>query len=221
MRRNRYLGAASRVCKSVAHVSLFPVGAILAVVIFDSTSVELSGLLPESVLQGAPAWSRSLLQIQAGLSVYQYAVVAFYCMSPYVLLRSFYRCYRLQYDALFVSSFAPLALFFLGIDYARWSALIFVAVLAVILIHLWDGMPPLKQAPSALSKAILLIYMLPLGPIGIDSPFPCRIPFMSSADPARGCAGFPLQSANPATMDESLSGRGTRLAAMLRAETRR
>ena len=129
-------------------------------------------MLHSTHMQGADVWGRTIFQPALGLSIQQYIVLLFYLVMPYVLLRKFYQANLLEIDLIFIFALAPLLLFALGIDYARWTHLAFVSVLIAIFFHVANGRVSFSVRELGLPKFGLFFYILPLGPIGIARALP-------------------------------------------------
>ena len=82
------------------------------------------------------------------------------------MLVRFYAQYNARPDMLFLVTLAPLWLFVFGIDYFRWTQLIFVSIFGVFLLKSHAGLRVFRF--GKLEKIILGLYMLSLGPIGIN-----------------------------------------------------
>ena len=155
-----------------AGFALLPVLAAGLVAFRGNPGVDLASVLPPSVMQGADVWGRSFFQPALSLSIQQYIVLLFYLVMPYVLLRKFYQANHLEVDLIFIFALSPLALFALGIDYARWTHLAFVSVLIAIFFHVANSRGSFSVRELGLPKFGLFFYILPLGPIGITRALP-------------------------------------------------
>ncbi|NPD20788.1 hypothetical protein [Alterinioella nitratireducens] len=152
--------------------ALPPLAAALALVIWGGTEADLSATLPEEVALAASVWTRDLLEPARGFPPVHYLIAAYFAAVPLFLLWTHYRLARTRPDLLFLAPFAALALFALGVDYGRWSQLVFFAVLLVI-----AAGPPLGRARGMdldplPARAVILPWLLPLGPIGIAVLYP-------------------------------------------------
>jgi hypothetical protein len=115
---------------------------------------------------GQEAWNRPLVQhALTRLSPIDLMLTAMVVSYSYIWLVSFYRSNNGRLDAWFIAAFAPLMLFVVGWDYARWSGLIFVVVLIVIAVKAITEGWVLGLRNMRFGAAFLL---LPLGPIGSE-----------------------------------------------------
>lgn len=127
------------------------------------------------VVQEAPggghdAWSRPLLQHAFSiLSWSNFFILAFLISGLYAFLAAFYLSNRGRFDALFFSSLGPLVLFFLGWDYARWTSLIALVVIAIVIIKACFEGWRFSRASVLCGGAV---YLLPLGAVGTMEVFP-------------------------------------------------
>lgn len=146
---------------------LSAVVAVLSVVIYlFGNNVQLA----DSVVgYGGVVWKRGLFEISFGGRLLDKLILGAMVLTLYGLLTRFYQVNRGRFDVLYVMSFAPLALFVMGVDYARWCALIFMNILVVILLKIvlekWHFSDPWLVRGSA-------PFLIPLGPSGITSFFP-------------------------------------------------
>lgn len=158
--------------KSLACIFLPIVISAASVVAFGNSSIDPASVLPIEMAQGAAVWSRGLFEPALGLGPLQYALLLFYTAAPYLFLFVFYRSNGIQLDLMFLSALAPLSLFAMGIDYFRWTQLIFVSVVAVILLKSLSGHSKLKTDTFPAARYMFIAYVLPLGPIGDVSALP-------------------------------------------------
>ena len=118
---------------------------------------------------GQQVWNRDLLEPSFGATMSEMIILIAILALIYVWLISFYATNRAKPDILLLSSVPPLALFFLGVDYARWSALIFITALLIVYhkvtVDRW-------HFNHWLTRSLGLLFFLPLGPIGIERFFP-------------------------------------------------
>jgi hypothetical protein len=148
-----------------------PVFAIAYILFFGNIDADLSLLLPNDVAAGVGVWSRGVFQLNFNLSLKMYLVVTFFSLAPYAFLYLAYKGNELKLDLLFWSTLSPLALFVLGLDYFRWTQLIMVTVLTATFIIWKQGNMKIMKLNFA-SRAVALLYVLPLGPIGVTSGLP-------------------------------------------------
>lgn len=148
-----------------------PVFAIAYILFFGNLDADISLLLSSDVADGAKVWSRGVFQPNFNLSLESYLLVTFFSLAPYAFLYLAYKENELRLDLLFWSTLSPLALFVLGIDYFRWTQLIMVTVLTATFIIWKQGNRKIIKL-NFVSKAVALLYVLPLGPIGIASGLP-------------------------------------------------
>jgi hypothetical protein len=73
---------------------------------------------------------------------------------------------------LFLTPFATLALFALGVDYSRWTGLILFACASVIVLQFRAGHQNTAMFKPTYRKFMFGAYVAPLGPIGITAPLP-------------------------------------------------
>ncbi len=144
--------------------------AMVAVSLWGNMTPGELALLDSKPGAGTFFWSRGVYDPpMVALAWYELLAIAYYTLLPFVLL---YGVVRHNGGSL-LRSWAPalitLALYPLGFDYLRWAGLCFVSV-AVILIFMTRtaGWTLPRYRPAAL--ALLLPYMLPLGPIGTVRP---------------------------------------------------
>lgn len=120
--------------------------------------------------RGQDAWDRSL--VQHGLSSLGYLTLTILIITTtgiYSFLISFYKTNKAKNDPLFFAAFAPLGLFILGVDYARWTGLIAIAVLVIFFIKATTEQWKLS---SDTPRYTLALFVLPFGPIGDEEAFP-------------------------------------------------
>lgn len=146
-------------------------GAILVLLIGGSETAPAT-ILPPEVSLASSVWSRSVIEPALFLRKYQYLLIGFYAVMPFLLLHWYYRRNGLNYDLLFLAPFAALALFALGVDYARWCGLIFFACACVIVLQFKGGHKNTDLFAPMHRKILFVAYVLPLGPIGITHPLP-------------------------------------------------
>lgn len=154
-------------------VALVPVGIALALLVAKGNApAHVEALLPPELSLGAYPWSRAVLEPQLNMLPVEYATIAFYTIVPYLLLEGYYRANRLPRDLLYWAAFAPLALFLLGVDYARWTHLVFVGVSTTILLQaIKPGLSRFDVRAVPLRPALYL-FAAPLGPIGVEKILP-------------------------------------------------
>jgi len=140
--------------------------------LWGGVEVDLSAALPPDVALAASVWSRDLLEPARGFAPLHYLIAAYFVAVPLILLHSHYRLNRTTYDLLFFAPFATLALFALGVDYGRWSQLLFFSVLMVIAAAPSLGRARGLDLEPLPARAVILPWLLPLGPIGIALLYP-------------------------------------------------
>ncbi len=146
--------------------------AAIALVIWGAVEVDLSAALPPEVNLAASVWTRELLEPARGFPPLHYLIAAYLAAIPLILLWRHYSLNRTAPDLLFLAPFAGLALFALGVDYGRWSHCIFFSTLMVIAAAPSLGrVRDVDLGPLPL-RAILIPWLLPLGPIGIAVLYP-------------------------------------------------
>lgn len=118
---------------------------------------------------GQQAWSRDLWEPSLGASIEQTILLGLVLTSIYLWLVALYAANKKKPDFLMLSAIAPLALFFLGVDYARWCGLIFFVTFVItiqkVTIEQW-------RLSHWTLTTLGLLFLLPLGPIGIERLFP-------------------------------------------------
>lgn len=143
-----------------------------ALFIWGGVEVDLATALPPEVNLAVSVWDRNLLEPARGFPPLHYLIAAYFALVPLFLLHRHYRLNTTAPDLLFLAPFAGLALFALGVDYGRWSQCIFFAAMLVII-----AAPALNRSRgldlSPLpSRATIIPWLLPLGPIGIAVLYP-------------------------------------------------
>ena len=118
---------------------------------------------------GQQVWSRDLWEPSLGASTAQTILLGIVLTSIFLWLVALYAVNKKKPDFLILGAVVPLALFFLGVDYARWCGLIFF-VTCVITIHKIT-IEQWRLNHWTLST-LGLLFLLPLGPIGIETLFP-------------------------------------------------
>jgi hypothetical protein len=146
--------------------SALPIVMAAVVAFFGNSSVDPRTILPPELAAGAEVWSRGLLEPKRDLRLGQAVIIAIYALLSYLILWRFYVANGLRVDLVFLATLCPLALFALGIDYARWTGLIAVTVLTAILYHATQGQTKFLSGSGRVSRALLGIYLVPLGPMG-------------------------------------------------------
>lgn len=146
---------------------------IISVMIFiyGNSDINFDALFPIGSTYGKEVWNRALVEPSFGLGVFQYVLICFYATMPYVFLVYLYRSSSFNVDLMFFSSFAPLCLFFLGVDYSRWCQLILFSVILVVLFKI-ENEKIIELKKSMPINILFLIYIMPLGPIGVSEPLP-------------------------------------------------
>lgn len=123
----------------------------------------------QSAGAGQEAWSRPLIQHGMGLGLLTISIAALVLAVLYGWLVSLYRSNDCKLDVLFLSACAPIALFFLGWDYARWCALAFITILFAVYLKVVASGWRIEYRSLKYGMAMAL---LPLGPIGCTDFFP-------------------------------------------------
>ena len=116
---------------------------------------------------GAMVWRRRLLDISFSKrgSTSDLVMLVIMLLIMYAWFIRFYRTNAGRFDLLFAAGFAPLALFVLGTDYARWSALVFFALLSIVVIK--SRIDGWRMHPTDLRFG-MFVFLMPLGPVGVD-----------------------------------------------------
>ncbi len=151
---------------------ILPILAAGLILGFGRADIDPALILPENVSLASSVWSREIIQPSLFLRKFHYLILLFYTVMPYLFLRWFYAANTLKTDLLFLAPFATLAMFALGVDYARWTALILFSCICVIALRFRDGHENTDIFAPTYRKLLLLAYVLPLGPIGITHPLP-------------------------------------------------
>ena len=137
----------------------------LLMYLFGSQKKEVSS----SAGLGQQVWKRDLLEPSFGATTSEMIILIAILTLIYFWLICFYATNRAKPDTLLLSTLPPLALFFLGVDYARWSGLIFFTALLVVYhkvtVCRW-------HFNHWLTRSLGLLFFLPMGPIGIERFFP-------------------------------------------------
>jgi hypothetical protein len=133
---------------------------------------------------GAMVWRRGLLDISFSKrgSMSDLVMLVIMLLIMYAWFIRFYRTNAGRFDFLFAAGFAPLALFVLGTDYARWSALVFFALLSVVLIK--SRIDGWRMRPADLRYG-MFVFLVPLGPVGVDYLFPVLRYALGLAEPGQ------------------------------------
>ena len=152
-------------------LAVIPSACALAVAVLGNSNVDFASVLPAGFDGGQEVWHRGLFELPTTLGPVQYAIVAFYAVTPFLFLRHFYRSNDLPLDIVFFAPLCAFALFAFGVDYARWCHLILLSILVVVVFHAMLGKSDLKKSPMLLN-ALFFLYALPLGPIGTDIVLP-------------------------------------------------
>ena len=143
-----------------------------ALLLWGGVEVDLRAALPPEVSLAAPVWSRDLLEPARGFPPLHYLIAAYFVMVPLFLLHTHYRLNRTTHDLLFFAPFASLALFALGVDYGRWSQVLFFSELMVIAAAPSLGRARGLDLDPLPARAVIIPWLLPLGPIGIALLYP-------------------------------------------------
>ena len=143
-----------------------------ALLLWGGVEVDLAAALPPDVSLAASVWSRDLLEPARGFPPLHYLIAAYFVAIPLFLLHSHYRLNRTTRDLLFFAPFVPLALFALGVDYGRWSQSLFFSVLLIIAAAPSLGRARGLDLDPLPARAVIIPWLLPLGPIGIALLYP-------------------------------------------------
>lgn len=132
---------------------------------------------------GAIVWRRGLLDMSFSKhgSTTDFVILMITLLIMYAWFIRFYRTNAGRFDLLFAAGFAPLALFALGTDYARWCALTFFTLLSIVLIK--SRIDGWRMQPADLSYG-MFIFLIPLGPAGVDFFFPLLRYALGLAEPS-------------------------------------
>jgi hypothetical protein len=160
-----------RIMKVVALASPAVLAAI-GVLLFGGAEIDPATVLSDKVSLATSVWSRGLVEPALFFRKYQYLVIGFYAIMPFVMLHWYYKANGLSRDLLFFAPFACLALFVLGVDYSRWTTLILFACACVIVVQFRAGHRNSALFVPLHRKVAFGAYVLPLGPIGITAPLP-------------------------------------------------
>ena len=141
--------------------------------LYGDGPADMASRMDAAVIAGVGVWSRDVVEYQLWLNPAQYAIAAFYFLCPLLFLLAY--ILRRTSDLrllLLLPAIIPASLFIFGIDYFRWAQLELCAVLLVyVLSHLDRPEDAPVCMPAAMSWVILL-YCLPLGPVGVDAALP-------------------------------------------------
>lgn len=121
---------------------------------------------------GQQVWNRDLLEPSFGANAAETTTLIAILALIYLWLLAFYRANNGKPDALLLTVLAPTALFFLGWDYARWTGLIFTAGLLIVYYKLTVNKWQFNHWALRYGG---LLFLLPLGPIGVERFFPFMI----------------------------------------------
>jgi len=119
---------------------------------------------------GQEAWARPLIQqgfLKLGL--FNLTVTFSLIAVVYFFLFKFYQSNNSRPDLFFLAAFAPLSLFFLGWDFARWVGLIVITVITIVFIK---GLFNKWRLTYQLLLYAGFVFLLPFGPIGFFGVFP-------------------------------------------------
>lgn len=147
--------------------------AVLAVAIaqiFGNHNPVFGAHIHAELTRGTQAWQREVWEPNLSMPMFDMLTLACYLVAPYLLQLSYYRANNLKIDSQFCATCTPLLLFALGIDYARWTHVIFMVCFANILIQMRRGNTSLPKSPVATLTFGTLC--LPLGPVGITGFLP-------------------------------------------------
>jgi hypothetical protein len=118
---------------------------------------------------GQQVWNRGLLEPSFGANTAETTILLATLALIYLWLIAFYRVNNGKPDALLLTVLAPTALFFLGLDYARWTGLIFTVGLLIVYYKLTVAKWQFNHWTVRYGG---LLFLLPLGPIGVERFFP-------------------------------------------------
>ena len=157
------------------HRRIVPLVLLAALPAAVALLVLLHGNDPEVVAYapgpGTMVWRRGLLDLSFARhgSGTDFVMCVIMLLIMYAWLIRFYRTNGGRCDWLFAAGFAPLALFVLGTDYARWSALVFFVLLTIVVIK--SRIDGWSMRPTDLRYG-MFVFLVPLGPVGVDYLFP-------------------------------------------------
>ena len=125
--------------------------------------------LDSAIGLGQQAWNRDLLEPSFGATQNQTILLIVVLCSIFMWIATLYMTNRGKPDLLILATLSPLVLFFLGVDYARWCGLLFFVVLMITFYKITSCGWQLNHWSM---KALGLVFITPLGPIGIERLFP-------------------------------------------------
>lgn len=165
-------------------ICLFPaVAAMGAVLLYGNMSAAQLALLDARPGTGTNVWQRGALELPHQLRQLRYLLpLLFYALVPFAVLVSIVRHNGGSILRIVGPQMASLLLYPLGVDSYRWASLGFVSIATGLLIvaDRWSWSVPRYPRPVA---ALLLLYLLPIGPLGIGTPLPLvELAFQRIAD---------------------------------------
>lgn len=103
-----------------------------------------------------------------------YVVSIFYIITIFFFQRNIYKLNKQPLDLMFLAPFFCLFLYMLGVDYMRWTGIMFFLVCLTILYRYANNEfhTPVTVNRSLLIQLVILGFPF-FGPIGIINPFPC------------------------------------------------
>jgi hypothetical protein len=103
-----------------------------------------------------------------------YCVTVFYIAAIFLLQRTLYKINNHPVDLIFLAPYACLILYFFGIDYMRWTGILFFLVILSTLYRYAQNefRNRIPLSPSLVIQLLILGFPF-FGPIGIVNPFPC------------------------------------------------
>lgn len=158
--------------------------ACLAVALLIYQYGNSSAVVAHSLGNGQEAWSRPLVQPGFYKSPLDSVIEACVLILLYGWLFAVYKKNKSPFDLFVLAAMSPMALFLFGWDIARWCALIFVTIAAIISYKI---MYEKWELDWRTLKYGVAIFMVPLGPIGTMEFFPylVKVPLLISKSVAR------------------------------------
>ena len=167
--------------KTWKHYVIFlspPLAIVILLYLFGTPETGVLDTLPSAFSEGTGGYYRATFEIQQGYTYFwqKYLIIAFTAL-PIILLTRLYMLNKWAPDFLYFCIFIPSVLFFLGVDYARWCFIFgFTSIFIIVLKTSHLKTLPRHQIHMSpwlrLDYYLLIILLLPLGPIGIIEPLP-------------------------------------------------